>query len=155
MKNGKVIGLYIATERGEPTFAVDQVHAIPGLGIEGDRFFNYAQKPKGDAKSGREITLIELEAIESLQNENEIDITPDQTRRNVITHGISLNNLIGRTFLVGAIKLRGVRLCEPCQYLANRTDSRILPSMNHKGGLRAEILTEGIIHIGDTITSLD
>jgi MOSC domain-containing protein YiiM len=55
-------------------------------------------------------------------------------------------------FFIGNIQLRGVRLCEPCQYLADRTDPRILKAMAHRGGLRADIITEGNIHIDDTIT---
>jgi MOSC domain-containing protein YiiM len=64
-----------------------------------------------------------------------------------------LNDLVGHLFSIGTIQLRGVRLCEPCQYLANRTDPRILSSMTHRGGLRADIITEGIIHINDIITT--
>jgi MOSC domain-containing protein YiiM len=152
MTHGKVVGIFIAQKQGEQTVLVDQVHVVPGSGIEGDRYFNKPANPTGKTNTGREITLIELEAIESLRDDAGIPLTPDQTRRNLITSGIALNDLVGRLFFIGNIQLRGVRLCEPCQYLADRTDPRILKAMAHRGGLRADIITEGNIHINDTIT---
>ncbi len=149
---GKVVGLYISPTRGEPTVFVEQVHVIPGCGIEGDRYF----KPPGTladlSRTGWELTLVEMEAIEDMCRDG-IQISPDKTRRNIITSGVSLNHLVGKEFLIGAIHLHGVRLCEPCDYLANKTDSRILQSMLHRGGLRADILTDGIIHLNDTLTT--
>lgn len=151
MTHGQVVSIYIAHNRGEQTISVDLAHAIPGMGIEGDRYFMKHGVHDTNAILGREITLIEIEAIVSMQNEDGIQISPDQTRRNIVTRGITLNDLVGRIFYVGNIQLRGIRLCEPCQSLANRTDPRILNSMAHRGSLRAEILTEGIIHINDSI----
>ena len=152
MTIGKVIGIYIAVKQGDPTISVEQVHLVPGLGIQGDRYFNKLANPTGKTKTGQQITLIEMEAIQSICNDAGILLTPDQTRRNLITSGIALNDLVGQLFLVGNIELRGVRLCEPCQYLADRTDPRILQAMAHRGGLRADIVTEGNISINDPIT---
>ncbi len=126
---------------------------IPGSGIEGDRYFRPPGSPEDHSRTGWEITLVELEAIEDMCHAG-IQISPDKTRRNIITSGISLNSLVGYEFLVGPIHLRGVRLCEPCDYLASKTDPRVLQSMSHRGGLRADILTNGIIHINDPITTL-
>ena len=153
MTIGKVIGIYIAQNQGDQTVSVNQVHVVPGMGIEGDRYFNKPGNSEGKLKTGREITLIALEAIESMRDEDGLQITPDQTRRNIVTQGIALNNLVDQLFTVGNIKLRGIRLCEPCQYLANRTDPRILKAMSHRGGLRADILTDGIIRINDIIST--
>jgi MOSC domain-containing protein YiiM len=153
MTIGKVIGIYIAQNRGNQTVSVDQVHVLPGLGIEGDRYFKKLVNSDGNSKSGREITLIEMEAIESMRDMDGLQITPDQTRRNIVTRGIALNDLAGQLFYIGNIQLRGVRLCEPCQYLANQTDPRILSAMVHRGGLGADIVTEGIIHINDIIST--
>ena len=151
MQKGKVEFIYISPKHGDPTISVEQVHAVPGLGLEGDRHFgsaNTRNKPPGE---GREITLIEIEAIEAMQHKDGIQLTPNQTRRNIITRGLSLNELVGRELIIGEIRLRGVRLCEPCQYLAKRTNLRIFPAMVHRGGLRAEILSDGIIHVNDLI----
>jgi MOSC domain-containing protein YiiM len=129
LSHGKVVGIYISRARGEPTQSVEPPH-----------------------KTGRELTLIESEAIDAISQQENIPITPAQARRNIVTYGISLNNLVGRFFYVGKIQLHGVRLCEPCSYLANRTDPRILQAMKHRGGLRAEIISDGIIHLDDKIT---
>ena len=153
MTIGKVVAIYIAKKRGEPTVLVEQAHVVPGMGIAGDRYFNHSSNRDIHSKPGREITLIEMEAIESMRDVDRLQITPDQTRRNIVTSGIALNNLVGHLFSVGNIQMRGVRLCEPCQYLANRTDPRLLVSMAHRGGLRAEIITDGIIHTNDIITT--
>ena len=152
MTHGRVEGIYISPNRGEPTIFVELVHVVPGMGIEGDRYFKQPGTDTARSKPGREITLIEIEAIEAMCKDDGIQITPDKTRRNIVTRGVSLNELVGRVFTIGDIQLRGVRLCEPCNYLANRTDPRILNSMVHRGGLRAEIISEGIININDVIT---
>jgi MOSC domain-containing protein YiiM len=152
MSVGKVIGIYISPMRGEPTSSVDQIYVVPGKGIKGDRYFRQTDTGEMHTKSGQEITLIEMEAIEALRQEEGIQVTPGQTRRNIVTSGVSLNDLVGAVFTVGNIQLRGVRLCEPCNYLASRTDPRILPALTHRGGLRAEIITEGVISINDNIT---
>lgn len=153
MTTGKVVGIYIAQNQGDQTVSVDRIHVVPGMGIEGDRYFNKRTELAKQSKTGREITLIELEAIDSIRLIDGIQITPQETRRNIITKGIPLNDLVGHIFFIGMIKLRGVRLCEPCQYLANKTDPRILHAMVHRGGLRADLLSEGYIQTNDIITA--
>jgi MOSC domain-containing protein YiiM len=148
---GKVEFIYITAKKGDPTIPVEQIHAVPGKGLEGDRYFDETSTGLKRPGTGHEITLIELEAIEAMQQENGIPITPDQTRRNIVTRGVPLNDLVGHEFSIGDIHLRGIRLCEPCQYLAKRIDQRILSAMAHRGGLRADILTDGIIHVHDLI----
>lgn len=133
--------------------AVEQIIVVPGMGIVGDRYFRQLEKGEIHTKSGQEITLIEIETIESLVNEG-IQVTPGETRRNLITRGVPLNDLVGFNFMVGNIRLRGVRLCEPCNYLANLTDPRILPALAHRGGLRAAIISGGTIHLNDSISPL-
>jgi MOSC domain-containing protein YiiM len=148
---GKVVGIYIAPAQGEPTVYIEQAHLVPGMGIEGDRYYVRSRKDVKDTNPGRELTLVEMEAIEAICQEDGIQLTPDQTRRNIVTRGIRLNDLVGRVFTIGAIQVRGIRLCEPCSYLAGRTDPRILSSMAHRGGLRAEIISDGILHLNDII----
>lgn len=153
MTSGKVEAIYIAHQRGEPTILVDQAHAVPGMGIEGDRYYGRLDIPSNHPRPAREITLIEMEAIESMNQVDGIHLQPGETRRNIITRGVALNDLVDHVFYVGTVQLRGVRLCQPCQYLADRTDPRVLASMSDRGGLRAEIVTEGIIQINDSITT--
>ena len=154
MLHGIVEGIYIAHLKGESTLLIEQAHLVPGKGIVGDRYFSQQGMPPDQAREGRQVTLMEMEAVESMLLEDGIQISPAQTRRNVFTRGIALNDLVGKSFYVGPVQLFGVRLCEPCQYLAERTDPRVITSMSHRGGLRAEILSEGIIHIDDSITAI-
>ena len=100
----------------------------------------------------REVTLIELETIEALEREKSIAIPPGAARRNVVTRGVPLNHLVGREFQVGAVRLRGTRLCEPCAYLEELTQQGVLAGLIHRGGLRAEIVTGGTIRVEDAIT---
>ena len=152
---GEVVSLHITPDRETPTSSVESVRAVPGRGLDGDRYFfargTYSDRPG----PWREITLIELEAIEALARDNELRITPGEARRNVVTRGVPLNHLVGREFLVGQVRLRGVRLCEPCVHLEGLTRRGVLSGLLHRGGLRAQILTEGEIRVGDSINPVE
>ena len=151
MQKGKLVSIYISPSSGQPMQPVTEVRAVPGQGLEGDRYFY--QKGTFSDKSGkdRQVTLIEIEVIEALQNEQGISLTPGDARRNLVTRGVSLNDLVGKEFRVGEVTLKGIRLCEPCDHLAKLTTAEVLPALVHRGGLRAEILSEGIIRVGDVV----
>lgn len=151
MAHGSVHSIYITSQAGSPTQQVDSVHAVPGLGLEGDRYYGLAGTGNKRSGTGRDITLIEFEAIEAVKREDGVHLTPGEARRNIVTQGVALNHLVDREFQVGDVHLRGIRLCEPCHHLAGLTEARVLPALVHRGGLRAEILTEGYIHPGDPI----
>lgn len=151
MWSGEIVSIFTAPAVGEKTQAVNQVRAVPGHGLEGDRYFLAGGFHSEKYKPDREITLIELEAIEALLREEKIHLEPGETRRNLITRGAPLNHLVGKEFMVGEVRLRGLRLCEPCQYLASKTEPGVLPGLIHRGGLRAQILTEGMIRVGDIV----
>ena len=132
--------------------SVDEVRAIPGRGLEGDRYFDN----KGRApEAKRELTLIEAEAIEALKRELDVDYSLSDSRRNVVTRGVPLNHLVGKEFWVGDVKARGIMLCEPCAHLQKLTIKQVLPGLIHRGGLRAEILTEGTIRVGARVSVAD
>ena len=152
MSSGAVIAIYITPTHSQPTQPRDSVHVVPGLGLEGDRYFGPPGTPGKRSGTGRDITLIECEALEALAMEQDIHLTPAGARRNIVTRGVALNQLVGQEFIVGQVSLRGVRLCEPCEHLASLTEPRVLPALVKRGGLRAEILTEGIISVGDPIS---
>ena len=81
-----------------------------------------------------------------------VDVREDETRRNLVTEGVALNHLIGRTFRVGAVRMRGVRLAEPCVYLEQLTGhAGVRAALVHRGGLRAEVLDDGELRVGDAI----
>lgn len=151
MQQGNLIAIFIAPAEGQPTQSVSQVRAVPGQGLEGDRYFIKAGAEGANPDGSRQVTLIESEALQALDDETGILLQPGEARRNLVTSGVSLNQLVGKEFRVGEVTLRGVRLCEPCQYLAGRTHPGVLAGLLHRGGLRAEILNEGIIHAGDSV----
>ena len=146
MFTGHVTSIHIAPEKGAQPQAVTTVRAIAGQGLEGDRNC----QAHGD-KAFEAVTLIEAEALDALAREYGIRLGPGDSRRNIVTEGVPLNHLVGQEFTVGGVRLRGAELCEPCNYLASRTHDRVLPGLIHRGGLRAEILTEGEIRVGDTV----
>ncbi len=130
--------------------AVPEVQAIAGQGLEGDRYFSQRgtfSKPEPD----RELTLIEVEALEALKGDSGVELAEGDPRRNIVTRGVPLNHLVGREFSIGEVRVRGLRLCEPCAHLAQLTVPGILPGLVHRGGLRAQILTPGLIRPGDLI----
>jgi MOSC domain-containing protein YiiM len=147
---GVVEAIHIATAAGVPVRAVDALRAIAGVGLEGDRYADGRGHYQDDCVS-RDLTLVEAEALEALAREHGIELAVGETRRNVTTRGISLNDLVGRRFWVGDVLCHGTRLCEPCQYLADLTGKPLLRPLVHRGGLRADILSGGLIRQGDRV----
>jgi MOSC domain-containing protein YiiM len=147
-----VVDILIAASPSDEPESRPAVRAIPGRGLEGDRYWRgsgtFSPKPH---KPDFEITLIQREHLDAFARASGLAFGAKDARRNVVTEGVDLNTLVGREFLVGAVRLRGIRLCEPCNYLAKRTSPAILQGLVHKGGLRAEIVTEGEIRIGNPI----
>ena len=150
MITGTVEFIYIASAAA-PTHAVNEANAIPGVGLDGDRYalgVGTFSKPLPD----RELTLIEAEAIEALKQEYHFALAPGEARRNIVTRGVALNHLVGREFQIGGVKIRGIRLCEPCDHLQRLTGREVVRGLTHRGGLRAQILTQGTIRIGDPVS---
>jgi len=151
MWNGRVDSLHIAAAAKAPMQAVDQVVAFPGVGLEGDRYAlktGTFYKPQPEF----ELTLIEAEAIEAILGEYKIAMTVGEARRNVVTRGVPLNHLVGREFNIGPVKIRGIRLCEPCSHLEAITGLPLIKGLRHRGGLRAQILTQGVIQVGSSLS---
>lgn len=148
---GVVAGLYVAPERGAPMRALTEVLAVPGKGLEGDRYFNGAGTFTGNQKRDSEVTLIALEDLRAMAKETGVILEPGDVRRNVVTAGVDLRTLVGREFCVGGVTLRGVRLSEPCRHLARLTEDRVLRGLVHRSGLQAAILTEGTLRVGDPV----
>jgi MOSC domain-containing protein YiiM len=154
MFEGTVISINIAADASAPMQSVSEVRAIPGRGLEGDRYFDQKgtfSKPESD----RELTLIEAEAIEAMKRELGVDYDLSDSRRNVVTRGVPLNHLVGREFWIGDVRARGLRLCEPCSHLQKLSHEKVLPGLVHRGGLRAQILTEGMIRVGEVVKESD
>ena len=151
MFHGQLIGMFIVQRKGRDLQPIDRVEAVAGRGLVGDRYF--LKEGTYSAKDGpdREVTLIEAEALEGLAREYEITLAPYQTRRNLLTRGVPLNHLVGKTFTIGGVVLRGIRLCEPCGHLEKLTCTGVEKGLKHRGGLRAQIIAGGPLEIGAAI----
>jgi len=152
MISGTVELIYIAPKATAPTVSVTEILAIPGVGLEGDRYAlrqGTFFKPEPDF----ELTLIEAEAIEALKRDYNVELTPGEARRNLVTRCIALNHLVGRDFQIGEVKAHGIRLCEPCDHLQRLTGRKLIKGLRHRGGLRAQILTQRAIRVGDSLSS--
>lgn len=152
MFKGKLIAIYITESAALPMQEVHQVRAQPGAGLEGDRYFNQQGSFSKPNQPDREVTLIEFEAIQALKEEEGIELAPGDARRNLVTQDVPLNHLVGKEFRVGEVLLKGIRLCEPCGHLAKLTHPEVRPALIHRGGLRAQVLSGGVIQAGDPIT---
>ncbi len=149
-----VVALFIGATLQQPLQAVDRVVAVAGHGLEGDRKFRRQGLPADKNGPDRELTLIEAEAIEAVNRDYDVELNPIETRRNVVTRGVPLNHLVGRQFRIGGALLHGLRLCEPCEHLESLTRSGVRSALVHRGGLRAQIVQGGAIHVGDAIILL-
>jgi steroid delta-isomerase-like uncharacterized protein len=155
MMRGRVESIGIAPVGKAPIVFVKAVRAIAGRGLEGDRYCvkegTYSKEPG----EGRDVTLIESEAVEAMNAKLGTNFAAGEMRRNIVTRGVALNHLIGRDFRAGRALLRGIRLCEPCAYLQSLTRDGVLKQLIHRGGLRANILEDGEIRAGDAIALVE
>ena len=152
---GEIIGIQIAPEGEGALVPVEQVRAVAGQGLEGDRYFfrKGTYSKKHDAT--REATFIEAEALEALGRDYGLELSARESRRNITTRGVALNHLVGKTFRVGGALFRGLKLCEPCGHLEQLTGRAVRPGLVHRGGLRAEILESGLVQVGDRVESIE
>ena len=143
---GKVIEIGITNIKGNQIQKVNKVEALKGKGLQNDRKFSENNQKE------RQITLKEIENINHFNNISNTNIHPVDFRRNIITENVRLNELVGKEFFVGNIKLKGHDLCRPCKYLQDKLkQNNFVKEFLHTGGLRCEILTSGKINVGDII----
>lgn len=153
---GRVESIHVAADDGGPLRRLDAATLVPGRGIEGDRYF--ARRSLGPHQ---EVTLVEAEEIERFAAERGIPVEPHDTRRNIVTRGVRLNDLVGLDFAVGSVGLRGIERCEPCSTLAAVVRARpegkstpakaIVAELMGRAGLRAQIVEGGIVRVGDPV----
>jgi hypothetical protein len=143
---GTVEAIHVAAAAGEPTQTLQTVQVLAGHGLAGDRHVvgtgTFPSNLPGSA-----LTLIEAEVCESFDP----PLEANEHRRNLVTRGITLNGLLGREFAIGDVRCRGMRLCEPCTVIEGYSARPVLRPLVHRGGLRADILTDGTISTGDVI----
>jgi MOSC domain-containing protein YiiM len=150
MPAGSVVAIHLAAEESGPVHPVERAEAVAGAGLAGDRYFEPGADP------ARQLTLIEAEELERLEREHGIALAPGESRRQLTTRGVRLNELVGRRFTVGGVECRGIELCEPCSHLQQLTGRPgILRALVHRAGLNAELLSSGTITVGDAIRAQD
>lgn len=155
MAPGIVEGIYVSPAAETLPHPVARAVAVPGVGLEGDRYAAGTGTFSKPGKPGQDLTLIEAEALEGLEADTGIALGADAARRNVVTRGIALDDLIGRRFRIGAVVCRGDRTCDPCADLQRLTQPGVLRGLGRRGGLRADILEGGEIAVGDPIVALE
>ena len=145
---GRIEQIFIAPRKGAPARACEYVEAIEGVGLEGDR---YTDPRNQDPREESQVTLIEVEHIEAFNASTGLAMRTDGPRRNLVTRGIALNDLVGKRFRVGEAILEGRELCEPCGLFGRNTYRQAVRAFVHKGGLRARIVQGGGIRVGDPV----
>ena len=143
---GKVVQIGITDNKGKPIKKVSEVAAFKGKGLLNDRKF------REDNNKESQITLIEIENINHFNKISNTNIDSIDFRRNIITENIRLNDLVGKEFFVGNVKLKAHDLCRPCKYLQDKLkQNNFIKEFLHTGGIRCEIMTDGKIKVGDSI----
>ena len=154
MFEGRLEAIYIGAVKRAELEPVSEVEAVAGKGLAGDRYYHQEGTFSKPGSVDREVTLIEIEAVEALEQENKLSLQAGRARRNLVTRGVPLNHLVGQEFRVGDVVLRGIRLCEPCGHLESLTIPGVKDGLIHRGGLRAQIIRGGTIRAGDAIKPL-
>ncbi|MBI4522801.1 MAG: MOSC domain-containing protein [Deltaproteobacteria bacterium] len=148
--HGLVASLHITARSGEPMTSVAELRAIPDRGFEGDRFFHASWSSVG--RPDKAVTLIEEESLVAAAAELKTEVIPRDIRRNIVTRGVPLIQLLNREFTVGGVAMRGLRLFEPCMPMEKLSGiPGICRALVHRGGLKATILIEGVVRVGDPI----
>jgi MOSC domain-containing protein YiiM len=153
VKPARVVAIFVAPGAGAAMQARDHSAAIAGAGLEGDRYATGTGTYSGAGRGPRHVTLIEREAVDAVRADAGVDVAEADTRRNLVTEGVPLNHLVGQTFRVGEVVLRGIRLSEPCVYLEQLIGlDGVNRAFVHRGGLRAEVVSGGPIRVDDPVS---
>jgi MOSC domain-containing protein YiiM len=152
---GTVEGIFLAQPKGAVTAAVERARVVAGRGPEGDRHFRAPGARPNEDGMGRDLTLIEAEALDGLATDAGIELAPGEHLRNVVTRGVRLDDLVGRPFRVGAVRCVGVEPCHPCRRLERLTGrTGVLKGLAGRGGLRADVVRGGEIAVGDPVEAI-
>jgi len=155
MQKGTVRSLHTCSHAGQAMESPREVEAVKGQGLAGDRYLHRRGTYSKTHAPDREVTLFEAETLDWLQRERGIAFSAEEARRNVVTEGVALAELIGKRFRVGGqVILEGVRLCDPCGYLEKLTGKPVFAPLKVRGGLRTFIVRGGTLRVGDAIAEV-
>jgi MOSC domain-containing protein YiiM len=145
---GVVEQIWVAPSKGAVPIAVGEVEAVAGMGLKGDRFF----KRSNTRNPARQLTLIEREVLDTVATQQGVDLRDGRHRRQIVVSGVRLNDLVGVEFMVGGVRVRGIEWCEPCRRMARLAgEPKAIKAFVHRGGLNAQILSDGIISVDDLV----
>ena len=148
---GRLVGIFVADAAAGPVRALESANLVVGRGVEGDRYFLGTGAFSRWPGSGRQVSIIEAEALDEIRTTCGTDLRNGEHRRNLVVTGVRLAGLVDKTFRVGAAVLRGERLCLPCKYLQRRVGAAgVFEAMRGRGGLRASVVSGGAVRVGDT-----
>lgn len=155
MGTGRLLEIQIAEDKGAPMQSLPSVQAIEGVGLEGDRYATGKGAFSKVRDVVRHISLIESEVIQDVRDSSAVDLTFADTRRNLLTAGVRLNDLVGRRFRIGDVLVEGVELCDPCARpgkLSGKPDLKNFKDLlENRGGLRVKIIKTGVLNVGADI----
>jgi MOSC domain-containing protein YiiM len=154
MFSGRLVGIYTTGEAAKPLEPNTSIRAIEGVGLEGDRYASAVGTYSDRPGPHRQATFVEREVIAAVNEEAGIELGEHESRRNLVTEGVPLHHLIGRTFRVGDVVFRGIKSCPPCAHVERLTRPGVRAALENRGGLRAEIVHGGVLRIGDEITGV-
>ena len=137
-----VEAIHLGAPRKPELWTVDSVRAVAGKGLEGDRHFH------ADGAAPGQAVLVAAEVVE------DVGLGPGETRRQITVRDVDVNGLVGKRFRVGEVECFGVELCEPCRHLEEMTRPGIIKELTHRAGINADILTGGVIRVGDPVVEL-
>ncbi len=148
--------ILVASTATEEPLSVASAVAVAGRGLEGDRYHEGVGTFTNwrGITAGQALTLIEAEALEAAGAELGLDVTGAMARRNLVTRGVSLDALVGQRFRIGELECFGDRPCDPCRHLERLTAPGLLAALSGRGGLRADLLGSGTVHVGDAVGPL-
>jgi len=147
---GSIVGIFVAHQSEEAMVSLPEARAFADRGLEGDRFFRDSWNAVD--RSDKAVSLIEDEVLQAAAKELGLESIADKTRRNIVTRGVPLIELLHREFTIGGVLMRGIRLFEPCGHLVKVSKlPGIFKALDHRSGLKAAILSDGVIKIGDKI----
>ena len=145
-------GIFIATEAKGPMQSLQSVEAIAGAGLAGDRYAENAGSWSKPGRTAQQLTVIDIAAIEQLEREHGVKLSPGDARRNLVTRGVNLDELIGQRFFIGEVECIGIRDCPPCAHLEGLTTPGVHAGLQGVGGVRADIVKGGTLRVGDEIS---
>jgi MOSC domain-containing protein YiiM len=147
---GSIVSIYITPNPSGSMVSVPQVRAVADRGLEGDRFFRKSWIAAN--RPDKAVSLIEEEILKLAAEELGVADFADQTRRNIVTRGVPLVELLHREFTISSVRMRGIRLFEPCGHLEKTSNlPGIFKALKHRSGLKAAILSDGLMRVGDPI----